>query len=99
MIDKIFLEAIAQKSDGQVSLESVASLDDINIDEDSLEKEDASPVHLTIDGEAVKAKYVIGCDGTESRTRNVLGAQMQGGDLSQVWARIDTPMKVSRRLK
>ena len=40
-------------------------------------------------GETVHAKYVIGCDGARSWTRNTLGFELQGESIDVIWGVMD----------
>ncbi|ETS74849.1 hypothetical protein PFICI_13333 [Pestalotiopsis fici W106-1] len=41
------------------------------------------------ESETVHAKYVIGCDGARSWTRNVLGFELQGESIDAIWGVMD----------
>jgi 3-(3-hydroxy-phenyl)propionate hydroxylase len=52
-------------------------------------RQDMGGVTVSLDGGAVRARWVVGCDGASSTVRSLAGIAWQGRDLPQRWQVID----------
>lgn len=62
----------------KVCLRRLDGLRDVCVDGDSIDQPDSSV-------EVVRAKYVVGCDGTQSWTRSAVGISVNTNETDSIW--------------
>lgn len=90
-IERIIQDAILALTNGSVVVERGVAAEALEYDK-SLEQDLSSyPITVTLrkekenQVEKVKAKYLIGCDGTRSWLRGELGYKTEGSNTNTVW--------------
>lgn len=90
-IERIIQDAILDLTDGSVVVERGVTALALEYDQSLEHDHSARPIAVTIhkkkqnQTEKVKAKYLIGCDGTRSWLRNELGFKTEGSHTNTVW--------------